>query len=92
MTTVATCDEARVVLFSKGCSQESLPPAPDAAHFYIKRAHYQTLVWKQATYTNPDLTQITTMGWVLNEESRMVPKLMSLPPIPDACTEIISCG
>ena len=62
VSTVATCDEARVVLFSKGCSQESLPPTSDAAHFHIRRTHYQTLAWKQATSTNPDLPQITTMG------------------------------
>ena len=92
VTTVTTCDEVRVVLFGKGCSQESLPPTSNAAHFHIRRAHYETLLWKQATSTNPELPQITTTGWVLNEENRMVSKLMSLHPIPDACTAIISYG
>ena len=34
-----TCDKARVILFSKGCPQETLPPTSDAVRLHIRRAH-----------------------------------------------------
>ena len=89
--TADTCDKARVILFRKCRSQEALPPTTDAAHLHIKRAHYQSMVWLQASCPTPQLPQVTDMGWFYSN-GKLVPKLMSLPPIPDACTEIVSCG
>ena len=88
---VDTCDKARVILFSKGCPQETLPPTSDAVRLHIRRAHYQASIWEQATITTPVLPQVTDMGWKYID-GNLVPKLMTLTPIPKACREIITCG
>lgn len=87
---VDTCDKARTVLFCKGRLQEALPPTSDAVHLHIRRAHYQTMVWKQARLPIQQLPMATDMGWQMSS-GHLVPELMSLPPIPKTC-EIVSCG
>lgn len=88
---VDTCDKARLKLFCNGHSQETLPPTSDAAKLHIMRAHYQATVWNQAHMSHPNLPPVTEMGW-MNLDDQLVPQLLSLPPIPKACKEIISCG
>lgn len=88
---INTCDQARVKLFSKGRPQESLPPTSDAVYLHIKRAHYQTTVWKQANQPIQELPRATDMGWTMIN-GILIPQLMTLPPIPEACKEIVSCG
>ncbi len=60
---VSTTDEARAVLFNKSRSPESLPPTSDALHFHIRRAHYQTVVWRQAHLSHPNLPNPEGLGW-----------------------------
>ena len=88
---IDTCNKARVKLFCIGRTQETLPTTSDAAKFHIMRSHYQASVWKQAHSPYPDLSPVTEMGW-MHLDSRLVPRLLSLPPIPKACREITSCG
>ncbi|KAG1713911.1 Lactosylceramide 1,3-N-acetyl-beta-D-glucosaminyltransferase [Nymphon striatum] len=88
---ITSCDKARVTLFCKCKSQESLPPTSDAVTYHIQRAHYQSMIWRQATSQQPHLPSATTLGWELTDE-KLRPKLMSLPPIPVACKDIIRCG
>ena len=83
---VDTCNKARVNWFCMGRTQETLPPTSDAAKFHIMRSHHQASVWNQAHSPYPDLPTVTEMGWML------APRLLSLPPIPKACSEITSCG
>ena len=80
-----TCNKARVKLFCIGRAQENLPPTADAAKFHIMRSHYQ------AHLQHPDLPPVTEMGW-MHSEGQLVPRLLSLPPIPKACKEITTCG
>ncbi|CAB3985581.1 Hypothetical predicted protein [Paramuricea clavata] len=42
-------NDARFLLFSKTKKPEALPPTKDALELHIKRVHYQSLVWKQAS-------------------------------------------
>ena len=86
-----TCDEARVKLFCIRQAQEALPPTSDATRFHIKRSHYQASVWMQAHVPSPVLPTVTYMGWDRRDD-QLVPRLLSLPPIPEACSEIMSCG
>ena len=86
-----TCDKAPVKLFCIGRAQEALPPTSDAAKFHIRRAHYQASIWNQANSPIPALPLVTDMGWV-RVDGQLVPFLLSLPPIPKACSEIMSCG
>ena len=61
---VETCDEACVKLFSKGCSQESLPPTSDAVHLHIKQAHYQIKVWKQSSLPIQQLPEVSKLSFI----------------------------
>ena len=52
---------------------------------------YQAMVWRQATCNIPLLPQPETMGWS-KDNGILVPILMSVSPIPEICTEVITCG
>ena len=78
-------------MFCKGRSQESLPPTSDPALLHIKRAHYQSMVWVQAHPACPVLPTVTDMG-LMDDNGKLVPELITLPPIPDSCSEIVLCG
>ena len=78
-------------LLCVGRTQETLPPTSDAAKFHIMRSYYQASVWNKAHSLYPDLPPVTEMGW-MHLDGRLEPRLLSLPPIPKACREIISCG
>ena len=84
-------DDVRSTMFVKGRPIERLPPTKDALFFHIQCSHYQALVWKQAHVQHPVLPPPETMGWMI-EGNLLVPQLSSLPPIPDACQELIICG
>ncbi|CAH3018507.1 unnamed protein product [Porites evermanni] len=86
------CNEARAALFSRCRSPEALPPTSDAARWHIARAHFQAMVWRQAHETNPTLPLPETMGWTKSDDGKLVPKLMTLAPVPESCTEMITCG
>ncbi|CAH3166947.1 unnamed protein product [Porites lobata] len=86
------CNEARAALFSRCRSSEALPPTSDAARWHIARAHFQAMVWRQAHETNPTLPLPETMGWTKSDDGKLVPKLMTLAPVPESCTEMITCG
>lgn len=88
---VDTCNKARVKLFCKGRPQETLPPTSDAVKFHIMRSHYQATIWNQAHLPHPDLPPVDEMGW-MHKEGQLVPRLLSLPPMPKACMEFTSCG
>lgn len=86
-----SCNEARATLFSRCRSPEALLPTSDAARWHIQRAHFQSMIWKQAHVAHPVLPLPETMGWTkLNE--KLVPKLMSLAPVPKSCDEMVKCG
>ena len=55
------------------------------------RSHYQASVWNQAHSPYPDLPPLTEMEW-MHLDGRLVPRLLSLSPIPKACREVTSCG
>ena len=80
-------DEVRVVLFFK-----ALPPTSDALSLHTIRAHYQTLIWKQAHCLEPLLPDPVTLGWSRTDDNKLRPVLMTQDPIPKACVEIISCS
>jgi hypothetical protein len=87
-------NDARVLLFSKTKTSEALPPTKDALELHIKRVHYQSLVWKQASCHEPILPNPDGMGWKRESEcgSKLVPLVMTKEPIPNAWKEIISCS
>ncbi|MES9881882.1 MAG: hypothetical protein ABW185_13470, partial [Sedimenticola sp.] len=88
---VSTTDKARVILFKKAMRPEILPPTSDAVRLHVKRAHFQALVWLQATALRPTITSPTTLGWEI-KNGHMTPTLTSLPPVPESCIQLITCG
>ena len=55
-------------------SLDSLPPTQDALHLHIKRAHYQTFIWKKALEPCPVLPNPEGYGWHC-EDDILKPKL-----------------
>ncbi|KAG0723506.1 hypothetical protein GWK47_042571 [Chionoecetes opilio] len=53
---------------------ENLPPTRDALTLHIRRAHYQTLVWRRALEAEPHLPAPEDSGWelVVKEGSEVV--------------------
>ena len=88
---VDTCNKARVKLLCIGRNQETLPSISDAATFHIMRSHHQAIAWNHVYSPYPDLPPVTEMGW-MHLDGRLVPRLLSLSPIPKVCREITSCG
>ena len=82
-----TCKKARAKLFCVGRAHNTLPTTSDATKFHIIQAHYQAIVWSQAHLPWP----VTEMRW-MPLDGRLVPRLLSLPPIQKSCREIASCG
>jgi hypothetical protein len=91
VTDVDTCDKARVKLFSKCLCQELLPPTTDAVQLHIQRANYETMVWIQADICTQLLLRVSASGWTISGDA-LIPVMMRLPPVPEACLEITSCG
>lgn len=89
---IASVDEARVILFLKKGKPDALPPTSDALLLHVRRAHYQTLVWKQAHCSEPNLPDPQTLGWKRIADNKLQPLLMTQDPIPKSCQEIISCS
>lgn len=85
-------NEVRLKLFVAGkCSIDGLPPTQDALYFHLKRANYQTFIWKQATTTHVNLPSPNDHGWT-TENNMLIPILMSLDPVPMSCKELVSCS
>ena len=90
LTSVRNTNEARLILFNKTRSPESLPPTSDALYFHIQRAHYQAAVWRQAHLAYPTIPNPEGMGWKM-EEGTLKPMLMLLSPVPESCKEVQAC-
>ena len=91
MLSIESIDRARVILFKKCKSLESLPPTFNALQLHIRRSHLTSMSYFKAKDINPKLPQPTSMGWKY-EDGRLIPELMTLEPVPDSWLEIISCG
>ena len=82
---VDICNKARVKLFCISHQHRMQQRSTSCA------AHYQASVLNQAHLPCPDLLPVTEMGW-MHLDGKLVPRLLSLPPIPKSCREITSCG
>ena len=77
-----SCDNARVVMFGKCRIPEALHlPTSNAPQLHIHRAHYQSMVWIQATCNIPLIPpQPETMRWSKGNGT-LVLILMPLAPM-----------
>ena len=88
-------NEARHDLFQRGQTDlEKLPPTKDALLSHIARCNFQAKVWFQAqtavqTVGKPE----DTGGWVDDVENDKLDMVWSsIPAVPEACVELITCG
>ncbi|KAJ4933246.1 hypothetical protein JOQ06_030079 [Pogonophryne albipinna] len=64
LSTSNSIQEVRCTLFRKlKANVDTLPPTEDALSMHLKRAHYQTKVWKQSLVTHPQLPSPINCGW-----------------------------
>ena len=73
---------------------ENLPPTRDALILHIKRAHYQTFVWRRALESEPHLPAPENCGWeqvVKDGNETFQPRLMTAQPITAYCVELTTC-
>jgi hypothetical protein len=71
---------------------DTLPPTRDALHLHIRRAHYQTLVWKMALEPNPSLPSTEQSGWYLTTNGTLTPRLLTVEPRLETSSALTSCG
>ena len=84
-------NKVRVELFLRNRIPEALPPTKDALYLHIKRAHYQSLVWKKANFPRPTLPEVTELGWKMSD-GKLKPILMTKSAIPDDELKLTSCS
>ena len=88
-----TVDNARLQLFGKGkLGLEMLPPTRDALELHTARANYQIKIWLQADQEHIDIPSPTDISAWMMESDCLNPVWTRLPPIPDACLELVTCG
>ncbi|KAJ4925401.1 hypothetical protein JOQ06_018133, partial [Pogonophryne albipinna] len=64
LSTSNSIQEVCCALFRKlKANVDTLPPTEDALSMHLKRAHYQTKVWKQSLVTHPQLPSPINCGW-----------------------------
>ena len=72
---------------------DSLPPTQDALHLHIRRANYQSMIWKRAQEACPSIPRPKDEnGWYLNDEGILKPKLMTQEVVSSACIQLAFCG
>ncbi|CAH3020104.1 unnamed protein product, partial [Porites evermanni] len=72
---------------------DSLPPTQDALHLHIRRANYQSMIWKRAQEACPSIPRPEDEnGWYLNDEGILKPKLMTQEVVSSACIQLAFCG
>ena len=88
-----TVDNARLQLFGKSkLGLEMLPPTRDALEFYTARATYQAKIWLQADQEHIHIPSPTDISAWMMESDCLKAVWTRLPPIPDACLELVTCG
>jgi len=88
-----TVDNARLQLFGKGkLGLEMLPPTRDALELHTARANCQANIWLQADQEHIDIPSPTDISAWMMESYCLKAVWTGLPPIPDACLELVTCG
>ena len=89
----AGADKSRYDLFSRGKKElEMLPPTKDALQLHHKRANYQAKIWLQAGIQHIDIEEPASCGGWVQGATGLEVVWKTLPPVPRACIELITCG
>ena len=85
-------NQVRYHLFLKKSNQEALPPTKNALYHHIKRAHYQSHIWKRAHIPISIVPEATEFGWEMIDDQTLKPILMANEGITNDELKIISCN
>ena len=84
--------DARWWLFKRKQAQaENMPPTRAALLPAISRIHYQAVIWYNDIVANPEIPTPQDFGWTL-VDGVFKEVMTTLPPAPEAITELIKCG
>ena len=85
-------DNARYKMFCRSKTPEpyQLPPTKDELLQHIKRANYQSFVWKQALDSSFEVESPVGHGWQENDGNLEVME-MERKPAPESVLELITC-
>ena len=90
--TVTDVNSLRYQLFClHSGNTEQLPPCRDALVQHMKRAVYQSAIWRRALEARPIVPSPDGHGWTVEGEELRV-HWMEQCPAPDALLELVSCG
>ena len=67
MASEGSIDNVRFHLFCKNKIPETLLSTSDALYLHIKRAYYQSLIWKKAYCPSPTQPEVIDDGWKWTE-------------------------
>lgn len=89
-TKARTVNEARHELFCRGGLQErNLPPNKDALLMHVKRANYQTKIWRSALSAMVNCSTPVGNGWVI--EDRLAVHWLTEPYAPTSILKTQKC-
>ncbi len=83
--------EMRYRLFCRKGFSDKLPPTPDTFECHVKRANYQTLIWKMALEKEQDVPSPIGNGWLTSEDGNIVPEYTRKDSAPKDILELIMC-
>jgi len=74
---------------------KTLPPTTEAFEENVRRAHFQTVIWKSALHSSPPSLDATKFGWMRDAVTKSLTPV-SLPSDTDVAPreilEMIRCG
>ena len=90
MPNEVSIDKVRLKLFLKK-KNRCFAPTSDALYLHIKRAHYQSLIWKKAYSPRPILPDPIDYGWQMTDKG-LSAILMPKDVLPESALKFTSCN
>ena len=88
---ISSINKLRYNIFCKTPVQnQNLPPCYDSLLQHLKRANFQTAVWKKSLHARMDLGSPVGNGWI-DTENGLKPELMTQASAPQELVELTSC-
>lgn len=83
-------DHLRAAMFPSVNNLDKLPPTKGALEQHLRRANYQTFIWRTAHRPLQDLPPPETCGWHIKSD-KLVPVTSLRPPLSMKDLQLISC-
>lgn len=91
-TPYSTIEDARWFLYSKGAVPEEMPPSREVFKQHILRAHYVTMIWKNALNPHFSPPDPCDYGWRTDSHSNLYMPVFSTHPIcPPKLQDMVTC-